>query len=615
MDFQDKKGGLKKSRLVAKGIQGDPANNVYAPVARLPTICLLISIAVSMKWEIRQLDVPTAFLNGYIKTLDGVKNEIGKVLKLKRSVYGLRSALRKWNERFHNFMNVWLIIWVDYMLLTGEKTEVENLIRLLKGEFEAKDLGVLSEFLGTMIVNNGDEVKISHKLNTPIINDFQVDTEEPNNPTEQLRKAGKRVHIYLHQTQDLCLTFIPSPDYKLVCYSDSDWPGDKLDRKSVSGYVLLHATMQFPEAEYISCATAACDLVYLQGVLQDLQSATSTPVHLTDNQITHWNDAEGCLQKSRNRWHRNSLLRPSSGGSCLEVGPGMTFYLAARHTCCTLVQVLAAVVGSTRAQTHFRCNIVSGSAAGKLVEARLGFVQQHALFARQLLAGSALLPAWIVVGELDAYLVQGGSISRTSAAIVCTMVFCPQPTHFAWERLFPALRLRQEHQGIPLSARDIRPFRVLRCANCTYPGHVAAVKIVGVVMKNSGAFAVAKEGMSMLLSTYFTVGKRRRLEDQRKRGASASALGPWQLGCVTILNSRVLRWGIVKPQALVWLEIIKSQPANQLAGARAPSSWTSGTRAAQYEMEKLICWRWPNDQGGEGDLEVLKNAKCSDPHC
>ncbi|KAJ8895421.1 hypothetical protein PR048_000753 [Dryococelus australis] len=37
-------------------------------------------------------------------------------------------------------------------------------------------------------------------------------------------------------------------------------------------------------------------------------------------------------------------------------------------------------------------------------------------------------------------------------------------------------------------------------------------------------------------------------------------------------------------------------------------------RAAQHEMVKHICWRWPNDQSGEGDLEVLKNGKCSDPH-
>ncbi|KAJ8877348.1 hypothetical protein PR048_021802 [Dryococelus australis] len=206
--FKTKKDGLKKARLVAKGFQEEPANNV------LPTIHLLISIAVSRKWEIRQLDVPTAFLDWYvdddiyIKTPDGVKNDPGKVLKLKRSLYGLCSAPRKWNERFHNFMetrmkrsasdfclyiteNVRLIIWVDDMLVTGDKTQVENLIRLLKGEFKAKDLGILSEFLGTIIVNDGMNFinKILSKfnmilckgVNTPMVCDFQVDTDEPVN--------------------------------------------------------------------------------------------------------------------------------------------------------------------------------------------------------------------------------------------------------------------------------------------------------------------------------------------------------------------------------------------------------------------------------------------------
>ncbi|KAJ8869962.1 hypothetical protein PR048_028973 [Dryococelus australis] len=127
--FKTKKDGLMKARLVAKGFQEDPVNNVYVPVARLPTI---------------------PFLNGYvdddiyIKTPDRAKNEQGKVLKLKRSLHGLRSAPRKWNKRLQNFKethgmkrsasdfclyiaeNVWLIIWVDDILLTGEKTQVEN---------------------------------------------------------------------------------------------------------------------------------------------------------------------------------------------------------------------------------------------------------------------------------------------------------------------------------------------------------------------------------------------------------------------------------------------------------------------------------------------------------
>ncbi|KAJ8894361.1 hypothetical protein PR048_007003, partial [Dryococelus australis] len=341
--FKTKKEG--KINRKKKGVQEEPANNVYAPVARLPTIRLLISIAVTRKWEIRQLDIPTAVLNGYmdddiyIKTLDGVKNEPG-MLKLKISLYGLCSALRKWNERFHNFMETHGMkrSASDFCLYIGEneKNTSIKLIRFLKGEFKAKDLGILSAFLGTMVVYDGDEVKISQVsfinkilskfniilckgVNTPMVCDFQVGTEEPvnekfmfwqqigslmyvatvswpeilysvcylsrflNKPTEQLWKAGKRVLRYLHS------------DDKLVCYSDSDWAGDKHDRKSVSGCVLLQGknsiswgsrkqgivALSTAEAEYIACATAA---FYLQGVVQDFQSATSTPVLLTDNQ-------------------------------------------------------------------------------------------------------------------------------------------------------------------------------------------------------------------------------------------------------------------------------------------------------------------------------------------
>ncbi|KAJ8886633.1 hypothetical protein PR048_012845 [Dryococelus australis] len=220
--FKTKKDGLKKARLVAKGFQEEPANNVYAPVAKLPTICLLISLAVSRKWEIRQLDVPTAFLNGYvdddiyIRTPDGVKNEPGKALKLKRSLYGLHSAPRKCNERFHNFMethgmkrsasdfclyigeNVRLIICVDDMLITGEKTQVENLIRLLDGEFKAKDLGILSEFLGTMVVNDGDESATS----TPVLltdNQSAIDMAE----SFENSRRSRYIDIKFHYFKDL----------------------------------------------------------------------------------------------------------------------------------------------------------------------------------------------------------------------------------------------------------------------------------------------------------------------------------------------------------------------------------------------------------------------------
>ncbi|KAJ8884930.1 hypothetical protein PR048_011126 [Dryococelus australis] len=217
--------------------------------------------------------IKLAFLNGYvddicIKTSDVVKNEPGKVLKLKRSLYGLRSAPRKWNERFDNFM------------------ETHGMKR------SASDFCL---YVG---------------VNIPVVCDFQVDTEEPVSEKFMFRQLIDSLmyvasvsmpeisYSICNQTQHLCLTFKPSSDDKLACYSDSDWAGDKLDRRSVNGCVLLlgqniiswgsrkqgTVALSTAEAEYIACYIAACDLVYVQGVLQDFQSATSTLVVLIDNQ-------------------------------------------------------------------------------------------------------------------------------------------------------------------------------------------------------------------------------------------------------------------------------------------------------------------------------------------
>jgi hypothetical protein len=56
-----------KARLVAKGYvqrQGVDFEEVFAPVARLETVRLLISIAAQEQWEIHHMDVKSTFLNG-----------------------------------------------------------------------------------------------------------------------------------------------------------------------------------------------------------------------------------------------------------------------------------------------------------------------------------------------------------------------------------------------------------------------------------------------------------------------------------------------------------------------------------------------------------------------
>ncbi|RDY01786.1 hypothetical protein CR513_14843, partial [Mucuna pruriens] len=94
-----------KARLVAKGYKqqhGVDYDEVFAPVARMETIHLLISIVAQMGWRIYKLGVKSDFLNGYLDEnvyLEqsmgfAIKGQEAKVLKLKKALYGLKQALR-----------------------------------------------------------------------------------------------------------------------------------------------------------------------------------------------------------------------------------------------------------------------------------------------------------------------------------------------------------------------------------------------------------------------------------------------------------------------------------------------------------------------------------------
>ena len=176
-----------KARLVVRGFMqraGLDYSEVFAPVARIETVRLLVAIAVWKHWEIWQLDVKSAFLNGpleeevYITQPPGfvVKGSEDKVLRLKKALYGLKQAPRAWNKRIDNFLAqtgfhkcvvehgiyvrpgksgelTLLCLYVDDLLVTGNsRSDVESVKKDLKGEFEMTDLGKLSYFLGIEFV-------------------------------------------------------------------------------------------------------------------------------------------------------------------------------------------------------------------------------------------------------------------------------------------------------------------------------------------------------------------------------------------------------------------------------------------------------------------------------
>lgn len=107
-----------KARLVARGfnqIQGIDYVDTYAPVVRYESIQILLAHAIAEDMQMVQFDVKTAFLYGdlkediWIELPEGSWMEEERVVKLKKSLYGLKQSPYCWNEKLSEILNAfWL---------------------------------------------------------------------------------------------------------------------------------------------------------------------------------------------------------------------------------------------------------------------------------------------------------------------------------------------------------------------------------------------------------------------------------------------------------------------------------------------------------------------------
>ncbi|KAL4020424.1 hypothetical protein IC575_019200 [Cucumis melo] len=200
---RNEKGEVKryKARLVAKRYsqrKGIDYDEVFAPVARLETIRLLIALAAQNNWKIFQMDVKSAFLNGYLEEevyLEqppgySVKDQEDKVLKLKKALYGLKQAPRMWNSRINKYFldNGYLrcpyehslyikvnghgdilvvCLYVDDLIFTGNCASMfEDLKKAMTQEFEMTDIVLMSYYLGIEVKQSEEGIFISQERYT-----------------------------------------------------------------------------------------------------------------------------------------------------------------------------------------------------------------------------------------------------------------------------------------------------------------------------------------------------------------------------------------------------------------------------------------------------------------
>nr|GFA36488.1 hypothetical protein [Tanacetum cinerariifolium] len=181
-----------KARLVAVGYSQQEAidyDEMFAPVARIETICLFLAYAAHKNFTVFQMDVKTTFLNGILKEEVYVGQPLVPTPMVKQAKLKL-DLVRKSVDH------------TDYRSMIGS---------LMYVTLSRPDI----MFATCMCAR------------------YQA------NPNEHHVSAVKRIFCYLKRTINSGLWYPKDSGFDLTAYSDVDHAGCHLDRKTESEYVVV----------------------------------------------------------------------------------------------------------------------------------------------------------------------------------------------------------------------------------------------------------------------------------------------------------------------------------------------------------------------------------------
>ncbi|GJY10948.1 ribonuclease H-like domain-containing protein [Tanacetum coccineum] len=317
-----------KARLVANGRsqqQGIDCDETFSPVVKPATIRTVMSLAVSRDWPIHQLDVKNAFIHGHLsKTVYMHQppgfvdpNKPNYVCHLHRSLYGLKQAPRS--------DIAYLLLDVDDIILTTSSSAfLQRIIASLHSEFVMTDLGSLNYFLESKLGSDGDPVN-DPTLYRSLAGALQYLTFT----RPDLSYAVQQVCLYMHDpcdphfttlkhilryvrgTIDYGLQLHVSSTTQLIAYTDADWAGCPVTRRSTSGYCVFlgdnllswsaksQATLSrsSAEAEYRGVANVVAETAWIRNLLCELHTPLFTAtlvycdnvsaVYMSTNPVQH----------------------------------------------------------------------------------------------------------------------------------------------------------------------------------------------------------------------------------------------------------------------------------------------------------------------------------------
>ncbi|WJZ81440.1 hypothetical protein VitviT2T_001283 [Vitis vinifera] len=387
-----------KARLVAQGFnqeEGIDYEETFAPVARLEAIRMLLAFACFKDFILYQMDVKSAFLNGFINEEVYVEQPPGfqsfnfpnHVFKLKKALYGLKQAPRAWYERLSKFLlkkgfkigkidttlfiktkesDMLLVqIYVDDIIFGATNVSLcEEFSKCMHSEFEMSMMGELNFFLrlqikqlkeGTFINQakyirdllkrfNMEEAKT---MKTLMSSSIKLDKDEKGKsidstmyrgmigsllyltasrpdimysvclcakfqscPKESHLSVVKRILRYLKGTMNIGLLYPKGDNFELIGYSDADFAGCKVERKSTSDtcHFLGHSLVSWhskkqnsvalstAEAEYIAAGLCCAQILWMKQTFNDfnlsfehvpIKCDNSSAINISKNLVQH----------------------------------------------------------------------------------------------------------------------------------------------------------------------------------------------------------------------------------------------------------------------------------------------------------------------------------------
>ncbi|GJW36940.1 putative ribonuclease H-like domain-containing protein [Tanacetum coccineum] len=285
-----------KARLVAQGYTQEEEidyDEVFALVARIEAIRLFLAYASFKDFVVYQMDVKSAFLYGKIKEEVYVcqpprfedPNFPNRVYKLEKALYGLHQAPRAWYKTLSIYLldngfqrgkidkslfirrnkgDILLVqVYVDDIIFGSTKKSLCNEFeKMMHKKFQMSSMGEITFFLGLQVKQKVDGIFISQdKYVTEILKKFGfTDVKTASTPMETQKlllkdEDGEEVDVHLYRSMIGSLMYLTSsrPDIMFaVSYTDSDYAGASLDRKSTTG-ASVRRDLQLNDEEGTDC--------------------------------------------------------------------------------------------------------------------------------------------------------------------------------------------------------------------------------------------------------------------------------------------------------------------------------------------------------------------------